>query len=77
MGHETKRQSPRQIRRALRLPLIYVAAAVHSSEGTARVYEADPEAVSPAKRQDFDRYYAQLETKLRDSRSAGDGRLGR
>lgn len=64
MDETAPKRQPRDIRRALRLPLIRVAAEVRSSEATARIYEADRAAVSKAKRDDFDRYYARLEREL-------------
>lgn len=52
--------SPREIRRAARVPLIRVAADARVAEATARVYEADPSAVTAEKREALDRVYAAL-----------------
>ena len=50
----------RDMRRARGLSLIQVAVAAHVSETTARVYEADPAAVSLPKREALNRVYSAL-----------------
>lgn len=54
--------SPKERRKRAGVPLIKAAAYANVSEHTARVYEIDPESVSPAKRAALDSFYASLQS---------------
>lgn len=55
--HPPSPPSPREVRRARGMPLIEAAVRAGVSETTARVYEANPSAVTPPKREALDRVY--------------------
>ena len=51
---------PKEVRARAGLSLIQAAVLAGKAEGTVRVYEADPEAVSKKSRADLDAVYARL-----------------
>jgi hypothetical protein len=58
---ETPNKSPKEIRTAAGVSLVVVAVRAKTTEHTARIYEANREAVSQSKREALDRVYAELE----------------
>jgi hypothetical protein len=56
----TSNLKPREVRKRAGLPLIAAAVGAGVAEATARIYEADRDAVSPGKRAALDAFYARL-----------------
>jgi hypothetical protein len=56
-------RTPKEIRQAARLSLIAAAVGAGTSETTARVYEANPTAVSASTRAKLDAFYRDLEVR--------------